>query len=141
MAVPLQDLLATPAGRAANPKLAAYMFAGRAFGTATVLVLTGTLGASMAVASVLGVNNLKEFSTLMQEFTAARFPALKRSAADDDDASGSKFDKDVYEFLKEVSADAEREEREGEWAETPAHQIIGQRVRHEIGPFSRHGQN
>ncbi|KAJ3148758.1 hypothetical protein HDU89_004608 [Geranomyces variabilis] len=139
MAIPLQDLLATPQGRAANPKLAAYMFAGRAFGTATVLVLTGTLGASMAVASVLGVNNLKEFSTLMQEFTAARFPALKRST--EADATDTKFDKDVYEFLKEVSADAEREEREGEWAETPAHQIIGQRVRHEIGPFSRHGQN
>ncbi|KAJ3151003.1 hypothetical protein HDU86_006259 [Geranomyces michiganensis] len=139
MAVPLQDLLATPAGRAANPKIAAYMFAGRAFGTATVLVLTGTLGASMAVASVMGVNNLKEFSTRMQEITAARFPALKRSTAEQH--QDTKFDVDVYEFLKEVSADAEREEREGEWAESPAHQIIGQRVRHEIGPFSRHGQN
>ncbi|TPX61669.1 hypothetical protein PhCBS80983_g01011 [Powellomyces hirtus] len=137
MAVPLQELMDSPAGRAANPKLAAYMFAGRAFGTATILVLTGTVGATMAVASIMGVNSLKEFSMRMQQITASYLPNLKRSNQEDD----SKFDPDAYAFLKEVSEDAAREEREGEWKESAAHAIIGNRVRHEIGPFSKHGQN
>lgn len=59
MKIPLQELLDNPAAAAANPKLAAYMFAGRAFGTATVLVVTGTVGLAMTVASVMGINNVR----------------------------------------------------------------------------------
>ncbi|KAI8823964.1 uncharacterized protein EV422DRAFT_617713 [Fimicolochytrium jonesii] len=137
MRVPLQEFLDNPAARAANPKLAAYVFAGRAFGTATVLVVTGTVGLTMAVASIMGVNNMREFSFRMRDIMASTFPQLKRS----DENADIKFDADTYEFLKEVSADAEREEREGAWRESSSHAIIGGRVRNELGGLSRHGQN
>ncbi|KND00105.1 uncharacterized protein SPPG_04447 [Spizellomyces punctatus DAOM BR117] len=137
MRIPLQELIDNPAAAAANPKLAAYMFAGRAFGTATILVLTGTAGVAMTVASVMDVNNLKEFSIRMREIMAARFPRLKGS----DEEQDKKFDPATYEFLKEVADDVEREEQEGEWREGPGHAIIGSRVRRELGPLSRHGLN
>ncbi|KAJ3019089.1 hypothetical protein HKX48_002395 [Thoreauomyces humboldtii] len=137
MAVPLAAFLESPEARAANPKLAAYMYAGRAFGTATVLVLTGTVGASMAVASVMQVNNLRDFSLRMREIMASYFPNLKRS----DDVAEEKFDPDAYAFLKEVADDVEAEERDGKWRESASHQIIGNRVRNELGPLSMHGRN
>lgn len=73
----------------------------------------------------------------MRDIMASRFPQLKRS----DEKLEEKFDPATYEFLKEVAEDAEREEAEGEWKEGPGHAIIGNRVRHEMGPLSRHGMN
>ncbi|KAJ3053218.1 hypothetical protein HK097_004770 [Rhizophlyctis rosea] len=133
MKMPLAELLENPQAAAANPKLTAYIFAGRAFTTATLLVLTGTLGLGMGVASIMGVNNLREFSVKMRQYASTAFPKLRGAPEDHD----SKFDQDTYDFLKEVSADAEREEREGEWTENHSHAIIGGRVRGAMGHMYR----
>ncbi|KAI9104498.1 hypothetical protein DFS34DRAFT_690783 [Phlyctochytrium arcticum] len=135
--MPLQELLENPAAAAANPKLVAYVYAGRAFTTATLLVLTGTVGLTMTVASVLQVNNLRDFSLKMRELMTQKFPALHKSG----DHNESKYDAGVHEFWKEVAEDAEKEEREGVWTESESHAIIGDRLRHQLGPLgSRRGQ-
>ena len=59
MRIPLQELIDNPIAAAANPKLAAYAFAGRAFATATVLVASGGLMLTMGVASILQVDNVR----------------------------------------------------------------------------------
>ncbi|KAJ3282006.1 hypothetical protein HK104_011153 [Borealophlyctis nickersoniae] len=125
MKIPLAELMEDPAAAAANPKLAAYAFAGRAFTTATLLVGTGSLAIGMGIASVMGVNNWKEFSERMREYSQSAFPSLRRS----DPASDAESDSDTAEFMKEVSADLEREREEGAWKETGGHAIIGQGVR------------
>ncbi|RKO90930.1 hypothetical protein BDK51DRAFT_25803 [Blyttiomyces helicus] len=104
MKMPLEELMTNPAAAAANPKLAAYMFAGRAFGTATILVATGTMALTMGVASLMGVNNLREFSTKMRELTSST--RLRRTDPMLTGDQKEPFDNDVYELLKEVSADA-----------------------------------
>ncbi|KAI9014989.1 hypothetical protein BC832DRAFT_589461 [Gaertneriomyces semiglobifer] len=132
--MPLQELFSNPAAAAANPKLTAYIFAGRAFTTATLITVTGFIGVTMAVASALQVNNLKEFSVRMREIVTTRFPQLRGADPDAD----SKFDPAYHEFLQFVSDDAAKEEEEGAWKENAGHAIIGNRVRHELGPLSRH---
>ncbi|KAJ3183971.1 hypothetical protein HDU85_001822 [Gaertneriomyces sp. JEL0708] len=132
--MPLQELFSNPAAAAANPKLTAYIFAGRAFTTATLITVTGFIGVTMAVASAMQVNNLKEFSVRMREIVTTRFPQLRGADPDAD----SKFDPAYHEFLQFVSDDAAKEEEEGAWRENAGHAIIGNRVRHELGPLSRH---
>ncbi|KAJ3041657.1 hypothetical protein HDV00_008934 [Rhizophlyctis rosea] len=131
MKLPLSELLENPAAAAANPKLTAYVFAGRAFTTATTLVLTGTLALGMGVASVMGVNNLQEFSSKMREYASTAFPKLRGAPEDHD----QKFDNDYYEFLKEVASDEERREKDGDWQESRMHSIIGERVREPLRGF------
>ncbi|KAJ3059321.1 hypothetical protein HDU99_006389 [Rhizoclosmatium hyalinum] len=59
MELPIAKLMETShAARAADPKLAAYLFAGRAFMTGTALTLSASLAVTMAVAAALDVNNV-----------------------------------------------------------------------------------
>ncbi|KAI9207418.1 uncharacterized protein BJ171DRAFT_492678 [Polychytrium aggregatum] len=127
--IPLDELLnRDPTARAANPKLAAYMFAGRAFGTATLLMLTGTCALTMGVASWMQVNSLKEFSEKAKAKSRELFPKLYQSNRDD-----GKFDQAAHEFLTELREDFRRE-REGEgYQQTEASTIISKHVKDKLG--------
>ncbi|KAJ3297010.1 hypothetical protein HK104_000979 [Borealophlyctis nickersoniae] len=128
MKIELAELMEDRAAAAANPKLAAYIFAGRSFTTATWLVATGSLAAGMGIACLMGVNNLKEFSGKMREYAQAVLPFLRRTDA----TSDARFDPDTVEFLREVAADLKREREEGPWRETGGHAIIGQGLRNTL---------
>ncbi|KAJ3099762.1 hypothetical protein HDU97_002788 [Phlyctochytrium planicorne] len=111
MQIPINELLNNnPQARAANPKLAAYMFAGRAFVIGTGLMLTGTIALGMGVATVMQVNTLQEFSQKLTSYTRSRFPGLKGNYPADHDEV---IDDAAYEFLKEFRDEARKEEREG----------------------------
>jgi hypothetical protein len=81
MDIPLAELLESPEARAANPKLAAYMFAGRAFILGTGLAVTGTLAITMGVASAMGVNNVRRLikMAVLQNANVDAFYSLRNS--------------------------------------------------------------
>ncbi|KAI9017806.1 hypothetical protein BC832DRAFT_589052 [Gaertneriomyces semiglobifer] len=122
MKMPPQDLVVNPAAAAANPKLTGYLFAGRALATATLITVTGFIGITMAMASAMQVNSIKEFSDRMREIISTRFPQLRVADPDAD----SKFDPAYHEFLKFMSN--EKEDDEGTGKENAGHAIIGNRV-------------
>ncbi|KAJ3183207.1 hypothetical protein HDU85_002233 [Gaertneriomyces sp. JEL0708] len=122
--MPPQDLVVNPAAGAANPKLTGYLFAGRALATATLITVTGFVGITMAMASAMQVNSIKEFSDRMREIISTRFPQLRVADPDAD----SKFDPAYHEFLKFMSNDAAKEEEEGAGKENAEHAITGNDV-------------
>ncbi|KAJ3209459.1 hypothetical protein HDU67_006188 [Dinochytrium kinnereticum] len=107
--------------RAANPKLSAYMFAGRAFVIGTGLVATGALTFSMGLASLMGVNTLREFSEKVRAFTSSQLPQLKGAYPADHDEV---VDEAAYEFLKEYRDEVNKEEMEGGYKESWAQSTI-----------------
>ncbi|KAI8850762.1 hypothetical protein BC829DRAFT_488479 [Chytridium lagenaria] len=116
MQIPINELLNnSPQMRAANPKLAAYMFAGRAFFIGTGLVATGAVTLSMGVAAVMGVNNLQEFSHKVRQFTHSKFPQLKGNYPSDHDEV---IDDAAYEFLKEYRDEVIKEEIDGPYRDS-----------------------
>ncbi|KAJ1563023.1 hypothetical protein HK405_004060 [Cladochytrium tenue] len=140
MQLKIVELFEDPAVRAANPKLAAYLFAGRAFMIGSGLAITGSLAATMAVAMAMKVNTLKEFSTKARELAVQRFPALRGNYTSEDD-NGT--DEGSSQFLKELREEIAREEAEGaqEFPEGSVHSIIRDRVRFELGPFAKGGSS
>ncbi|KAJ3092066.1 hypothetical protein HK102_011131 [Quaeritorhiza haematococci] len=133
MRVPLQELLENPTLAAQNPKLTAYMYAGRAFMTATFLTVTGTLALGMGIASVMGVNNLKEFSQTARSWSTSQFPQLNASAGVSQGEDGERFDEPTREFLQEIDAELAK----GPTEEGPGYRFIKARVARELGPLAR----
>ncbi|TPX37070.1 hypothetical protein SmJEL517_g00936 [Synchytrium microbalum] len=132
MRMPLQELLDNPIAAAANPKLAAYAFAGRAFATASVLVGSGTLAFTMGLASLMGVNSLKEFSTKLRSLATENLPVLRGSTHEAESSGDSVMDKDTYEFLKEVQDDM-RNDRINPQPETLSKRVITHDLRESFG--------
>ncbi len=60
----IQKILANPKAAAADPKLAAYMFAGRAFAIGTGLTLSATIAMASGLAMYFGVDNVRIDSLL-----------------------------------------------------------------------------
>ncbi|KAJ3404651.1 hypothetical protein HDV05_007046 [Chytridiales sp. JEL 0842] len=134
MKIPMSELIDNPQARAANPKLAAYAFAGRAFFYSTGLVATGTLALTMGVAAYMGVDNLKDFSSKSREWSLKTFPSLKGKYEQDHDEV---VDDAAYEFMKEVQKEMKREEEEGPYKENDFNQHIRSKLKKELGPFAR----
>ncbi|KAJ3292409.1 hypothetical protein HDU76_007165 [Blyttiomyces sp. JEL0837] len=113
--IPLVELFENPTERAASPKLAAYMFAGRAF--------------------LMGTGLLKEFSTKTRSWAVTTFPSLKGKYSED---AEEVIDDAAYEFFKEMRDELKREEKEGPYqAQGPYHKAIRATMKHELGPFAR----
>ncbi|TPX50714.1 hypothetical protein SeMB42_g02143 [Synchytrium endobioticum] len=136
MRIPLQELLENPAAAAANPKLAAYAFAGRAFSTATILVASGGLMVTMGVASILQVNSLKEFSEKLTTLAHERLPQLQgiKSPGASQGEDDGVMDADTYDFLKEVQHELKKE-RNSPPSETTSQRIVSDTLRESLGPF------
>ncbi|TPX45827.1 hypothetical protein CcCBS67573_g10346 [Chytriomyces confervae] len=104
MELPMARLMMESASaRAADPKLAAYMFAGRAFFTGTALTLSASLAMTMGVAAAL---DLKEFSQKMKSLSKGSVLNGKYSENHDDEVDDAE-----YEFLLAFRDEAEREQR------------------------------
>ncbi|KAI9333549.1 hypothetical protein BDR26DRAFT_603392 [Obelidium mucronatum] len=127
MEMPLAKLMETShAARAADPKLAAYMFAGRAFFTGTALTLSASLAITMGVATALDVNSLKDFSTRMKSLSNKSIPALKGAYSDNHD---NEVDDAAYEFALAWKEEVRKEAEEGPaFTDNRYHQEIRTRI-------------
>ncbi|KAJ3294351.1 hypothetical protein HDU79_011123 [Rhizoclosmatium sp. JEL0117] len=136
MELPIAKLMETShAARAADPKLAAYLFAGRAFMTGTALTLSASLAVTMAVAAALDVNNLKEFSYKMKLLSNNGMPSLKGQYSDNHD---NEVDDAAYEFALAWKEELRKEAEEGSgFKDNRYHQEIRARVKKELGPFAQ----
>ncbi|KAI8841431.1 hypothetical protein BJ741DRAFT_705575 [Chytriomyces cf. hyalinus JEL632] len=131
MELPMARLMMESASaRAADPKLAAYMFAGRAFFTGTALTLSASLAMTMGVAAALDVNSLKEFSQKMKSLSKGSVLNGKYSENHDDEVDDAE-----YEFLLAFRDEAEREQREGPYQESKYHKEITSRLKEQLGPL------
>ncbi|KAJ3020318.1 UNVERIFIED_CONTAM: hypothetical protein HDU68_010241 [Siphonaria sp. JEL0065] len=127
MELPLAKLMETShAARQADPKLAAYMFAGRAFFTGTALTLSGSLAVTMAVATALDVNSLKDFSLKMKSLSNSSIPGMKGAYSDNHD---NEVDDAAYEFALAWKEEVRKEEEEGSaFKDNRYHQEIRARI-------------
>jgi hypothetical protein len=73
----LQALINNPEAARKNPKLASYMFAGRAFFLGTGFMAAGTALLVSSVSWWTGANNLKEFADFATEWSERTFPSLR----------------------------------------------------------------
>ncbi|KAJ3123307.1 hypothetical protein HK098_002044 [Nowakowskiella sp. JEL0407] len=105
--LPLDNLLKDQKAVESNPRAVAYLFAGRAFLSATTLVLSGTLAGAMALVSYLDVGNMKEFSDKLSIVVNRAFPYLKGKYTAEE-AEGS-LDEDALEMLREIGLELEKE--------------------------------
>ncbi|ORY46324.1 hypothetical protein BCR33DRAFT_849077 [Rhizoclosmatium globosum] len=127
MELPIAKLMETShAARAADPKLAAYLFAGRAFMTGTALTLSASLAVTMA---------LKEFSYKMKLLSNNGMPSLKGQYSDNHD---NEVDDAAYEFALAWKEELRKEAEEGSgFKDNRYHQEIRARVKKELGPFAQ----
>jgi hypothetical protein len=102
-----------------NPKLQAYLFAGRAFTTATALVSLGALSATMAVSYCLDVSSLKEFSIKMKQL-------MNPAGISEESQAAQQLleERDWKEFQESFQNTNQTTE------ENPIHQYISQKVFH-----------
>jgi hypothetical protein len=73
----LQALINNPDAARQNPKLASYMFAGRAFFLGTGFMAAGTALVISGLSWWTGANSLKEFAELATRWSQDKFPFLK----------------------------------------------------------------
>ncbi|KAJ3068723.1 hypothetical protein HDU98_008144 [Podochytrium sp. JEL0797] len=134
MEIPIVKLMeSSHAAREADPKLAAYLFAGRAFFTATTLTFSGALAMSMAAATALDANSLPEFAQKMKSLSNRQMPGLKGNYGENHE---SDFDEGVYEFALELKEEMRLEEEgQSEMKENRYHQEIRSRIRKEVNPL------
>ncbi|KAJ3199292.1 hypothetical protein HDU82_000574 [Entophlyctis luteolus] len=111
--------------RTADPKLAAYMFAGRAFFIGTALTLSGTLSIVAATAAALDVGSLKEFSAKMKTVSNSGMPLLKGKY---DENAEDELDAAAKEFLAELRDDSSAERPQNRYEKE-----ISSRIKKELG--------
>ncbi|KAI9354082.1 hypothetical protein DFJ73DRAFT_608453, partial [Zopfochytrium polystomum] len=116
-----------------NPKLAAYLFAGRAFMYGTGLAVTGSVGATMLIASAMKVNTLQEFSLKARELSLKQFPALQGNHSE---AEEKGEDDGSVEFMRELREELSKDE-EDPYSKDSVHHMIRERLKKELGPLSK----
>lgn len=91
-----------------NPKAAAYIFAGQAFGTATVLVACSGFTLAMLISMMMDVSNMSEFHHKMTSWAQTTFPDLHASKDYEEDKEST------LEFVREWIAALDEPEVESE---------------------------
>ncbi|KAJ3094287.1 hypothetical protein HK100_006203 [Physocladia obscura] len=136
MESPIARLMESQEARQADPKLAAYAFAGRAFFTGTALTFSAALSLSAATAAALDVgsvllNNseLKEFSDKMKSVSNSTMPSLKGKYDENADDS---TDEAANEFLRALKEDQERTAAAGLQKESIYYREISSRMKNAI---------
>ncbi|KAJ1558547.1 hypothetical protein HK096_010491 [Nowakowskiella sp. JEL0078] len=135
--LPLDNFFKDPNVALSQPKVAAYLFAGRAFTSATALVASAAVAATMGIASYLDVGTMKEFSEKLEIKVNKAFPQLKGEYTEAE-ALGT-VDSDAIEFLKELSSalKTDREDEEsGVVAGGNLYKTINREIRRELGPLA-----
>jgi hypothetical protein len=90
-----------------HPKAAAYIFAGQAFGTATVLVACSGFTLAMLISMTMDVGNMQEFHHKMTRWAQTTFPQMHASADFEDDDSHLEFVKEWIAALDEPLSESE----------------------------------
>jgi broad specificity phosphatase PhoE len=90
-----------------HPKAAAYIFAGQAFGTATVLVACSGFTLAMLLSMMMDVRNLEEFHIKMTNWAQTTFPDLHASKDYEDDNSHLELVKEWIAALDEPLSESE----------------------------------
>jgi hypothetical protein len=90
-----------------HPKAAAYIFAGQAFGTATVLVACGGFTLAMLISMMMDVRDMGEFHTKMTSWAQKTFPDLHASKDYEDDNSHLELVKEWIAALDEPQLESE----------------------------------
>lgn len=100
-----------------NPKAAAYIFAGQAFGTATVLVACGGFTLAVLVSMMMDVSNMGEFHHKMTSWAHTAFPKLHASKDYDEDKEST------LEFVREWISALDEPEQETETSKHVSKQL------------------
>ncbi|KAI8611939.1 hypothetical protein BC830DRAFT_1138998 [Chytriomyces sp. MP71] len=130
MELPQARLMESATARAADPKLAAYMFAGRAFFTGTALTVSASLAMTMGVAAALDANSLKEFSQRMR--TLSKGSVLNGNYSENHE---DEVDDALYEFSLAMREEIQREETEGHRQPSRLEEDVKRRLRQGLGPL------
>ncbi|KAJ3384954.1 hypothetical protein HDU92_003305 [Lobulomyces angularis] len=106
-----------------HPKVAAYLFAGRAFGHATLLTFFGSTTIASGAMLSMGINDMKDASTILVRYKSY-FPVSKQQTLEEEK-------RDTDEFFKEL----ENTDGEEDFANSKAHAGIKNVVLKSLGPL------